>query len=208
MTSLRRAAALLPLLVIGLAGCATQPGDGGITDPAPAPETVIAAPGEVRGQGTVIQLGDATPQFCLGPVLESYPPQCTGPELIGWDWNAVDGEETSGEATFGTYAISGTWDGTRLTVTGAIMLALYDPMPFVDPMLDPENAGDVPQAKLEEYQAVLQSDDSLLKPLMTSIENGYLFVTVLYDDGSIQSWADLAHVPDAIVIRPALRDIA
>jgi hypothetical protein len=80
-------------------------------------------------------------------------------------------------------------------------------VPFVDPMLDPENAGDVPQAKLEEYQAVLDSDDSLLKPLTTSIENGYVFVTVLYDDGSIQSWADLAYVPDAIVIRPALRDI-
>jgi hypothetical protein len=126
-------------------------------------------------------------------VLESYPPQCSGPELIGWDWDAVDGEKTSGKATFGTYAVSGSWDGTRLTVTGAIMLALYDPVPFVDPMLDPENAGDVPQHKLEEYQAVLQ--------------NGYVFVTVLYDDGSIQSWADLAYVPDAIVIRPALRDL-
>jgi hypothetical protein len=208
MISLRRAATLLPLLVIGLAGCATLPGGGG-TDPvpAPAPETVIAAPGEVRGQGTVIQVADAAPEFCLGAVMESYPPQCSGPELVGWDWDTVDGEETSGEVTFGTYAVSGTWDGTKLTVTGAIMLALYDPIPFVDPLLDPENAGDVPAAELERIQAELTAEGSPLSPLTTWIENGYVFATVLYDDGSIQAWADSSYVPDAVAIRSALRDI-
>ena len=171
------------------------------------PETAIAAPGEVRGQGTVLQIADAAPQFCLGAVAESYPPQCSGPELIGWDWTAVDGEETAGDVTFGAYAVSGTWDGSALTVTGAIMLALYDPMPFVDPQLDPANAGDTDPAELERIQAELTGDDSPLVPLMTSIENGYLFVTVLYDDGSIQAWADATYLPDAVAIRPALRDI-
>ena len=28
----------------------------------------------------------ASPELCLGPVMESYPPQCDGVPLAGWDW--------------------------------------------------------------------------------------------------------------------------
>ena len=37
-------------------------------------------------------------------------------------------------------------------------------------------------------------------------ENGYLFVHVVYDDGSIQAWADETYLPDTVAIRGALRD--
>ena len=202
---------VLPLVVsaVLLAGCATGPADQpSNTSPGILGlETVIPAPGEVRGQGTVLQMGDAAPQFCLGPVMESYPPQCSGPELVGWDWDVVEGDETAGDARFGAYAVSGTWDGQALTVSGAIMLALYDPMPFVDPLLDPANAGDTDPAELERIQAELTADGSPLVPLATWIENGYLFVSVLYDDGSIQNWTDQTYLPDAVAIRGALTDI-
>ncbi|HEV7740844.1 MAG TPA: hypothetical protein VGO65_00355, partial [Pseudolysinimonas sp.] len=146
------------------------------------------------------------PQLCLGAVAESYPPQCTGPEVTGWDWGAVDGEEASGDVTWGAYAVTGGWDGTRFSEKSAIMLALYDPMPFIDPLLDPENAGDAEQAELERIQTELTESAPFLV-LTSSIENGYLFASVLYDDGSIQAWADEKYLPDTVAIRPALRDV-
>ncbi len=205
---LRRAPALAAATasLVLLAACATGPGDApNPTGPGAAPAEVIAAPGPVVGQGTVIQTGDAPPQLCLGAVMESYPPQCSGPELVGWDWDAVDGEETSGDVTFGTFAVFGGWDGVELTVTGGISLALYDPMPFIDPLLDPENAGDSTEADLTRIQDGLTAS-APFEILMAWQENGYLFVQVVYDDGSIQAWADETYLPDTVAIRSALRD--
>ena len=191
-----------------LAGCATGPADQPQnTAPSSDGLDAIAAPGEVQGQGTVIQVGDTGPQFCLGPIAESYPSQCTGPALDGWDWAAVEGTfETSGDVTWGAYVVSGTWDGTTLGVTSAMTLALYDPMPVVDPLLDPDNAGDTDPAELERIQSELDAD-APFTVLTSSIENGYLFLGVVYDDGSIQAWVDGTYLPDAVAVRPALRDI-
>jgi hypothetical protein len=210
MTSpLRRAvlAAAATASIVLLAACATGPGDAPTpTEPAELPADVIAAPGPVVGQGTVIQTGDTPPQLCLGAVMESYPPQCSGPELVGWNWDTVDGEETSGDVTFGTFAVFGGWDGVQLTVTEAISLALYDPMPIVDPLVDPENAGDASDADLTRIQDELTAS-APFEILTMWQENGYLFVQVVYDDGSIQAWADATYLPDTVAVRGALRDV-
>jgi hypothetical protein len=210
MTSpLRRAlvAAAAAASIVLLAACATAPGDASDPGATPVvPADVIAAPGKVVGQGTVIQTGDTAPQFCLGAVMESYPPQCSGPELVDWDWDAVDGEETSGDVTFGAFAVWGTWDGVELTVTEALTLALYDPMPVVDPLLDPENAGDSSEADLTAIQDELTAS-APFEILQLWQENGYLFVQTVYDDGSIQAWADATYLPDTVAIRGALRDV-
>lgn len=208
-SSLRRAGlfAAATASIVLLVGCATGPGDSSVpSEPAVLPADVIAAPGGVVGQGTVIQPGDTPPQLCLGAVMESYPPQCSGPELVGWDWDTVDGEETSGDVTFGAFAVWGDWDGVELTVTDAITLALYDPMPFVDPLVDPANAGDTPEAEVTRIQDAL-SASAPFEILMMWQENGYLFVQVVYDDGSIQDWADATYLPDTVAIRGALRDV-
>ncbi|HWM33434.1 MAG TPA: hypothetical protein VNR36_04255 [Pseudolysinimonas sp.] len=195
-----------------LAGCAggpaVTPGAGGPAGTGDIGDigVAIAAPGEVTGQGTVIQVGDAAPQLCLGPVAESYPPQCSGPEITGWDWDAVEGDESSGEVTWGAYALTGGWDGTTFSVTSSIMLALYDPMPFIDPLLDPGNAGDTAQAELERIQTGLH-ESAPFEVLSSWIENGYVFASVIYDDGSLQAWADEKYLPDTVAIRPALRDV-
>ncbi len=188
-----------------LAGCATTPGapggsGGGDVDP------VIPAPGEVRGIGTVIQTADATPQLCLGAVAESYPPQCTGVPLTDWTWNDTDGHETAGDVRWGTFAVTGTWDGTTLGTTGSIQLALYDPIRVEDPLLDPANAGDTGDADLASVQERIGAGFPV-EVLSTSVENGYVFVGVVYDDGRVQAWADETYLPDTVVIRPALQDV-
>ena len=212
MTQLRRVPVLLAasaslVLLAGCAAPAVTPGSSGDdTSDTSSIGATIAAPGEVTGQGTVIQTGDAAPQFCLGPVAESAPPQCSGIELAGWDWDTVDGEETMGDVTYGAYALTGTWDGSVFTSTSAIMLALYDPMPFVDPLLDAENAGDSSEADLTRIQTEI-TESAPFVALESYPQNGYLFVRVIYDDGSIQAWVDDKYLPDVVAIRPALVDV-
>jgi hypothetical protein len=208
----------VPLLLAGLvlAGCAGTPeqpgsaGDGlGMTiagDP-------IAAPGPVIGQGTVLQKEDGPAMLCLGAVAESYPPQCDGPEVIGWDWEVAELEETASGVTWGTYAVTGTWDGAALTQTDpAIPLALYDPMmQDPDPRTDPANPGDGTEESLAEIQDDLFSGfDGKASPwpiLTAWPENGYLFITVAYDDGTIQSYFDGLYGPDTVAVQSALRDL-
>ena len=105
------AVAAVAASVLVLSGCATTapaaPDRPDSPGSVPAPAGAIAAPGQVVGQGTVLQKDDEAPQFCLGAVAESYPPQCTGPEIVGWDWDAVDGEETASGVTWGAYAVTG-----------------------------------------------------------------------------------------------------
>lgn len=202
MTSTPARAALLPLLVaaaLALTACA-----GGTTPGADDPQP--AEPVNVVGQGMVLQVGDAAPEFCLGAVAESAPPQCTGPELIDWTWDTVDGEETMSDTTYGMFAVWGSWDGIRLTTTGAITLALYDPMPFVDPFIDPDNAGSTPGYELLAIQQGL-SEDSPSEILTSTVENGYVFATVIFDDGSVQKWADATYGTDVVQIRGALREV-
>jgi hypothetical protein len=198
-------------IVLVLSGCAGGAGpaadSGGGDAPPTVPSSDPAAPGEVLGQGTVLQTDGEAAMFCLGAVAESYPPQCNGPEIPNWDWSGVDGAESASGVTWGTYAVQGTWDGTAFTVTQPpIMLALYDPMPVADPFTDPENAG----PSTEEQLAALQervSNDEFVEVLASWVENGYLFVQVIYDDGSVQQYFDERHGTAMVQVRSALRDL-
>ncbi|MEX1080320.1 MAG: hypothetical protein WED09_14600 [Homoserinimonas sp.] len=193
-----------------LAGCASPQSDdagGGVKFDPDTPPTSIAADGEVLGQGTVLQIDGEPVNLCLGAVAESYPPQCSGPEVMGWDWASVDGEETASSVTWGTYAVQGTWDGQRLTLTQPpIMLALYSPMMVPDPLREPGNAGDTPEAELLAIQSEIH-DLGTVEVLSSGVENGYLFVTVVYDDGQFQSYFDELYGADLIVVESALRPI-
>lgn len=195
--------ALLIAVVLAVAtGCAPTVGPG-----APPPDSVPAS-GDVLGQGTVLQKGDTAPQFCLGAVAESSPPQCGGPELVGWDWDEVDGEETASGVTWGAYAVQGTWDGERLTRTQPpILLALYDPMPIEVPELDPANAGRTSEDELVRIQEEL-ADERLFEFLTSAPQNGYLFITVVYDNGDIQRYLDERYGAGVVVIQSVLRPVS
>lgn len=173
------------------------------------PETIMDVPAgsptsaEVLGQGTVIQKGEGAVEFCLGPITMIYPPDCGGPEIVGWDWDAVEGDETEGTTTWGTYAVQGTWDGDRLTVTQPpIMLALYDPMAVEDPYVDPENAGTSSEAELLAIQSELAETEPGI--LGSFAQNGYLFVEVIHDDGTLQSRLDTTYGQEVVVVRSQL----
>lgn len=196
--------AALAASALVLAGCATAP--GGTPDEPPRLGAVLPdlPTGEVVGQGTVLD-ADGAPQLCLGAVMESWPPQCHGIPLDGWTWDGVEGSESSGAATWGAYAVQGIYDGERFTVTQPpIMLALYDPMVPDDPTGGRPGAGD------EQTLTAIQGElpDLLGTRLLQSWSaDGWLWVHVVWDDGTLQAAADHDYGDGVVVVQSALRTV-
>lgn len=175
MSSSRLAAALV-LSVAALSACSTEaqmraedPAAAGepSASSAPAGQAPVPVPdGEVRTRGlvTVLDAGQG-PELCLGAVAESYPPQCGGPAVADFDWGDVGAEKASG-VTWGSYALTGTFDGTTFTVTDAIPAALYDTV--AEPQDDPRKAAcddatttDTAKATPEDLDATLAAASAL-----------------------------------------------
>ena len=197
--------------VLALGGCATPAGSAVPSAASDAPPGASrgsqwpAPPeGEVIAQGTVLDAGGEV-ELCLGPVAESYPPQCGGIPVANWTWDGVDGAETSGGTTWGAYAVQGTYDGEEFTVTQPpIMLALHDPMMSDDPTGGDPGQGD--EATLLEIQEELP--DLLGDAFLASYpENGWLWVDVVWDDGTWQKAADDDYGDGTVIIRSALRPV-
>ncbi|MFC8796856.1 hypothetical protein ACFT2C_03925 [Promicromonospora sp. NPDC057138] len=202
------------LLLSACAGLAGPASDGNEPDDAPAAADPAAtapptpsASGQVSAVATVLQEGDGPPVLCLGGVAESFPPQCGGPEIAGWDWDAVEADSAQG-TTWGEYAVEGTWDGETFHLTKAAAAPTERPAPPEDPRLDPDNAGSVaPDTPEPEAQALQNDVFDDLDGLTGWIENGYVWVTVVYDDGSIQRYADDTYGADTVAVQSALRDV-
>ena len=108
------------LLALVAAGCGSgDPGSaGGDSEPPPVMNLAVDPAQLLEGSGTVLDDGSG-PQLCLGAVAESLPPQCSGIPLAGWDWGAVEGEESAAGTTWGDFQVVGTYDGEVFTVTDA-----------------------------------------------------------------------------------------
>jgi hypothetical protein len=203
---------LAGVLLLGISACADPAGsasgdngpDGGSTATAPpAP----ASTGPVTAVTTVLQEGEGPPVLCIGGVAESFPPQCDGPEVIGWDWDAVEAESEQ-DTTWGMYTVKGTWDGESFHLTDAADGATESGALPDDPRLDPDNAGtvgsDMSETETQELQDEVFDD---LGGLSGWVENGYVWVTVIYDDGSIQRYADDKYGADTVAVQSALLDV-
>lgn len=104
-----------------LAMFATGCGDDEAAVRSDGPNTPASDPVDVviyRGSGTVLESPDHGPELCDG-VMDSLPPQCSGVPLEGWDWAEVDSEESVAGTTWGSWEVTGTWDGGVLTLTEA-----------------------------------------------------------------------------------------
>ncbi|MDX2399980.1 hypothetical protein [Microbacterium algeriense] len=157
----------------------------------------------VIGMGTVMDVGGDV-QLCLGAVAESYPPQCSGVPLDGWSWDDLEGSESSGQTTWGAYAVSATFDGERLESTEPpMLLALYDPLVPEDPTGGV--AGTTPDEELARVQedVFARLDDALT----AWSDRGYVWVQVVWDDGSLQEAVDAEYGDDVVVVQSALREI-
>ncbi len=130
-TPMTRVPVLVALLLV-LSGCGAEPPAGhGSSSADDAPLMAWATVLEGQGHG---------PQLCVGGVADSLPPQCGGPDLVGWDWSAVDGEESVHGTTWGEYVVIGTYDAAGDTFTPdrtAVPMDEYDgPRPSAPPQDD------------------------------------------------------------------------
>jgi hypothetical protein len=202
--------------LLALAACGTDSGAraadpaGDPTASGPAsgmPAEIPAAAGTVSTRGLATVMDTGSPELCLGAVAESYPPQCRGIPLAGWSWGDHHGVfETSGDVRWGPFAVTGTFDGTTFTVHGAIPGALYDPVaqpPTEPPCEDQPNADcDGPS---EQRIAEIQDELQALPGVLTIDATRYVVhADVVFDDGSLQAWADGAYGAGVVEISSAL----
>jgi hypothetical protein len=198
-------AATIAAGVFALAGCATAQAPGGPPSVGNEAFPQPATSAELVGEATVLQEGDDDPRLCLGALAASYPPQCSGPVVRNWDWDTAQQAETASGVTWGAYAVFGTWDGSEFTSTrDPIPLSLYDRMADIDPRRDENNKGATSEGELARVQSDLTaSNDEFIVSTLT--ENGYLWLSVMYDDGSVQAYLDEKYGPEVVAVVSALR---
>lgn len=169
----------------------------------PEPQTTK----ELIGQGLVIQYPGEDPQLCMGAIGASDPPTCSGPAIHGWDWTTAEQSETAADTTSGGYAVYVTWDGVSFTSTrDPIPLSLYDAMAIDDPRLDDRNPG-----KTSEAELIRLMDDvyATRGPTLTNwmVRNGYLWLDVIYDDGTVQDFVDEKYGEGVVVVQSVFRPV-
>jgi hypothetical protein len=193
--------------VLVITGCAELRGGSEAWMPA-TPEL----PQEVHAVTTVLEV-DSGPMLCLGPVAESYPPQCDGPPIVGWDWSTLDGRQTASGVTWGAYAVQGEWDGEVFTLTRPpVSAALHDPMvdgsePDRDPSPDPWDESLPPGALGETEAERVRAELEGVVPgvLGSTFVNGRVLLEVRFDDGTLQSAVDDRFGGDAVVVISSLK---
>lgn len=118
-TTVAVAVAVAGALVLA-AGCGDDDG-GRSAGPGATPTSSAGAGADTvyTMDATVLEDGEHGPQLCQ-VMLTSYPPQCGGPDVVGWDWAQAEGAETANDTTWGHYRVVGTWDpeAEALTLTG------------------------------------------------------------------------------------------
>ena len=98
--------------------------------------------------------------------------------------------EQQGDVRWGTFAVTGTWDGTAFTVTDAIPGALYDPAMPEEPPVTRSRPTAYTDAELEQIAEELRRAPRRPGRVRRRGPTATCSSTSSYDDGSLQDWAD------------------
>ncbi len=95
------------VMALTVAACGTPSPTEPAADASPTPRD----PNQLyETQGMVLETQGHEPELCLGTVEESYPPQCQGIAMEGWDWDDVQGEEEDAGAVWGEFHLVGRYN--------------------------------------------------------------------------------------------------
>jgi hypothetical protein len=129
---------------------------------------------------TVLDGGDGA-ELCLGGVMDSYPPQCGGPSLVGWDWADHDGDfEKAFGVRWGDFMVTGTFDGQSLTPSDVVPAAEFEEP---DHPVQPDEHGTPcpePEGGWRVLDPGLTTDETLQATMMSASRL----------DGYADSWVD------------------
>ncbi|AUH43366.1 hypothetical protein [Streptomyces sp. CMB-StM0423] len=114
-TPLRTSAATAAALATAVlaAGCGSEDASGSAGDGSRG--DVDPNAGLYRVQATVLANGEHGPQLCR-TLAESMPPQCGGPDIVGWEWDDVRAHRARDTTYTDPLDLVGTWDGERFTL--------------------------------------------------------------------------------------------
>jgi hypothetical protein len=200
MNGHRKLQRLLPVAALfTLAACGQGTGSAGTGD-----EAVTAEEDRVyQGQIIVFQgIERDSAELCV-VVMESYPPQCEGLPVTGWEWDAVEHEEASG-VRWGTYVVTGTFDGKAFTVTeDAEDPGATEELGGTDDVPDP--AEDLSPEEIEAAATELQEQfPQLVFGHLPDDEHGVAVIDALLVSAELEAYAAEHFPEDTIVFRPAL----
>lgn len=127
---------------IAVAATATL-GACGTSQVAPSVAPSEPEPQAYTGVFTVQEGPDHGPRLCRSVVTlraaaggsggSGGAPACNGPDVHGWSWDDAEGETSDAGIVRGTYRVTGTWDGSALTLTEIpVAAALPGPGPGPD----------------------------------------------------------------------------
>ena len=124
-----------------------------------------------------------------------------GAALEGWDWSEHRGDfDDAGGVRFGSFAVTGTFDGTTLTYQSAVSGALYDPMPWPEPTSSAAEDHTAGRARGDRRRSCKR----LPGALSTMPGDNLVVVDVIHDDGSLQEWADATYGDGLVFVHSAL----
>jgi len=117
-----RYAVALAALLLAATACTSdsdEPDQATDANTSPPPASADANPSpEIPEPVIVMDVG--RPELCTGPVAESYPPQCGGPPIRGWNWADYEGSyDQVGQVRWGEFVVEGHFDGDEFVVTSA-----------------------------------------------------------------------------------------
>ena len=212
-TRLSLLAALTTLVLAGSA-CTDDGSDDVARDPVssspassgpPAP-AVPEGPVRTRDLATVMDTG--SPELCLGPIAESYPPQCGGPALLDWDWAEHEGTfDQQGDIRWGTYARHRHAGTARPSPPPRRSPARSTTLRCRRPRRPRLRRRTIRRAELEQIATELAGrSPAVLGAYGGEGSDGHVLVDVYYDDGSLQEWADATYGAVVVLVSSALVD--
>jgi hypothetical protein len=122
MRTLVLAALTTGMLWVSACG-AGEEGTIGVNTGAKEPKSTTG-PAQLYEADAMVLEDDDGPMLCLGGVLLSLPPQCGDLSITGWDWDAVEGEESRAGVTWGNFHVVGRLEDGAFAVTE---VGPYDP---------------------------------------------------------------------------------
>jgi hypothetical protein len=151
-----------------------------------------------RGIVTVLQGRRRGPELCLGAVLDSLPPQCSGPPVVGWRWAEHPGAYRHVVGVrWGDFVLTGYFDGRRFTPTKVVPAAQATRGPA--PLVPPAHAVDPVRMR-----RINRSLGHLPGVLVWGGNGLPAEINVTYDDGTLQAWCDRRFGRGTIDITSAL----
>jgi hypothetical protein len=119
-------------------GDASSTGRVASTEPAVLPSGVPAADGLVRStHGVVVSDDGSGPRLCFGAISFGGPPTCADATVSGWDWSTVGEVSEDAGRRWGTYTLTGTFDGEVFDATEVAGPGEPEPYEFEIPCATP-----------------------------------------------------------------------